>query len=523
MRTFNFSPSKRKSAEKERKKMEILGTLFFASVVIYLISLPLKGERLPFWYHLLPFASIVFAAAQLTLEGFRWQSAALYILSILIFLLTLPNFISGLRGNRVGRRTKTWIRIVGLAAGIILCALSLLASLNFPRFKFPTPTGEYAVGTNYVLLTDGSRSDFVEGSPGDSRTISVRAWYPARKNPAGKPCQYQKAGSAESIARLFQMPPFLLNYLSQIQTHSYENAKMPETDKIYPVIIFSPSAWMNQTTAVNEELASHGFVVLAVGHTSTEPFIYDSEGNIKPLDSRSPYHFKLRQELYSDEVESIKDQIIRCTEINSKRELHQRLNRYQPANVEDIQMRAADIRFLIDKLPEINTSVFSGKLDPDRIGVFGFSKGGATAGEVCVTDTRVEAGLNMDGFMYGDIVDTPLKRPFMFMHSTPAVEAAFINDWFYREAQNTAYMLKIKGTTHSNFGDLSLFGGIFKKRGVLGGIDGGRCVEIQRAYVLAFFDKHLRGNDSPLLDIESMRYPEVEFVMKSDDMISSIL
>jgi hypothetical protein len=121
----------------------------------------------------------------------------------------------------------------------------------------------------------------------------------------------------------------------------------------------------------------------------------------------------------------------------------------------------------------------------------------------------------MDGFMYGRIVQAPLATPFMFMHSVSAMESAWINDWFYENSRATSYMLKIRGTTHANYGDLSLFDGIFRSRGVLGAIDGVRCIEIQRAYTLAFFAAHLTGERPDLLAGPSPEYPEVEFVSKS--------
>ena len=127
----------------------------------------------------------------------------------------------------------------------------------------------------------------------------------------------------------------------------------------------------------------------------------------------------------------------------------------------------------------------------------------------------MKAGLNMDGFMYGKIVENPIKVPFMYMHSVSSDESAFINDWFYKQTKNMAYMLKIKGTVHSNYGDFSLFDGIFKEQGLLGPIDGERCVEIQRAYILAFFNKHLKGRESDLLNESSTTYPEVEFFLKN--------
>ena len=413
--------------------------------------------------------------------------------------------------KKTGKKTG-WVS--SFITGIVICSICILASVKFPEFKFPKPTGKFAVGTKYFLLKDNSRSGLKEDTSDDKRTISVRVWYPAQKPADGKPIAYQNQDSIKGIAQLFRIPFFLLNYLTQIETHSFENALLPEIDTRFPVIIFSPSGWMNHTTAVNEELASHGFVVFAVGHALSEPCIYDANGVVKIINYYNLYNQKLREELNSNQVESIKDRIINCTDIKQKKELHQQLNASQPLNVKDIQMRAQDISFLMDTLPELNTELFSGKLDLDHIGVMGFSKGGATAGELCVVDERIKAGLNMDGFMYGKIVENPIKVPFMYMHSVSAIESAFINDWFYQETKNSAYMLKIKGTVHSNYGDFSLFDGIFKEQGILGPIDGQRCVEIQRAYVLAFFNKHLKDEPSDLLSEGSTAYPEVEFFMR---------
>jgi hypothetical protein len=45
-----------------------------------------------------------------------------------------------------------------------------------------------------------------------------------------------------------------------------------------------------------------------------------------------------------------------------------------------------------------------------------------------------------------------------------------------------------------------------------GTIDGPRVAAVARAYVGAFFDLHLRGVRSTLLDAASPRYPEIRFV-----------
>ncbi len=70
----------------------------------------------------------------------------------------------------------------------------------------------------------------------------------------------------------------------------------------------------------------------------------------------------------------------------------------------------------------------------------------------------------------------------------------------------------MKGTTHFNYSDFSLFSPEFRKAGLLGSIDGARVETIINTYVVAFFGKYLRGNKTPALDVPSGEYPEVEFL-----------
>jgi hypothetical protein len=50
--------------------------------------------------------------------------------------------------------------------------------------------------------------------------------------------------------------------------------------------------------------------------------------------------------------------------------------------------------------------------------------------------------------------------------------------------------------------------------GVFGTIDGDRMATIINRYLLAFFDKHLKGVDSPLLHAPATEFPEVEFLAR---------
>jgi hypothetical protein len=71
---------------------------------------------------------------------------------------------------------------------------------------------------------------------------------------------------------------------------------------------------------------------------------------------------------------------------------------------------------------------------------------------------------------------------------------------------STAYYVAVKGTRHFNYSDFSLFSPDNQKAGILGSIDGARMERIMNDYVLACFDKYLRGKDSPLLKAPWAKY-----------------
>ena len=128
------------------------------------------------------------------------------------------------------------------------------------------------------------------------------------------------------------------------------------------------------------------------------------------------------------------------------------------------------------------------------------------------TDARCKAGINLTGFMYGDIVDIDLVEPFMFVTEEELwCRDCYVNDLFYKRAKNSAYQMKIRGARHASFGDPALWGGIFQSLADGANIDGRSMTRIVNAYTLAFFDKHLNGMEVPLLDGPSADYPEVVF------------
>ena len=83
--------------------------------------------------------------------------------------------------------------------------------------------------------------------------------------------------------------------------------------------------------------------------------------------------------------------------------------------------------FALDQLERLNTSDpsgrFLGRLDMQRVGVFGHSLGGATALQFCHDDSRCKAGIDVDGAPLGNVIAEGVTQPFMFLLSDHSGES----------------------------------------------------------------------------------------------------
>lgn len=81
----------------------------------------------------------------------------------------------------------------------------------------------------------------------------------------------------------------------------------------------------------------------------------------------------------------------------------------------------ADVRFVLDQLQEMNLHdhFWHAHLDLAKIGIVGHSMGGTTAALATKEESRILAGVNLDGSTYPgineDIRPVPVHKPFMFV------------------------------------------------------------------------------------------------------------
>jgi predicted dienelactone hydrolase len=441
----------------------------------------LRGRRLR-WVAFLPGLAAFFGVIHLLVEGHRWQMVPVYALAVLLFALSIVRFrraasltdAAALHGHRI-------LVAVGSASGL-LCLVGVAALLvAFPVFRLPEPTGPFAVGTTRLHLVDSARSETFTADPDDRRELLVQVWYPAEMAPGARPGAY------------WESAPFLLNQLALVETHSYPDAPFANAQSPFPVLIFSHGyllGYVSQNTVQMEELASHGYVVFSIAHPYGALVVTYPDG---------------RRVLFSEDrlwaaLDVLTEQAAATSLID-----------------ESLRIWTADTIFVMDELERMNAgeraSVFTGRLDLARLGVFGMSFGGATAGQVCLVDSRCRAGINLDGSQFGDLHDRAIERPFMVMYDE-ATEG--MNDFVYEQARDAVYRITVKGSLHTDFTDMALMSPFLKRVGIFGPIDGQRVVRILNDYTLAFFDQHLKGKEVPLLDGPSPDYPEVDFESRND-------
>ncbi len=113
----------------------------------------------------------------------------------------------------------------------------------------------------------------------------------------------------------------------------------------------------------------------------------------------------------------------------------------------DVSGRLKDLTFLLDETERLNAgdSFFMGRLDLNRIGVYGLSYGGMVS-ETCRRDARVRCAVFWDPTSLA-INGTGLPKPFL----TALGDSNFFeseNQAFFAKATTNAYYLKIRNAQH---------------------------------------------------------------------------
>ena len=247
------------------------------------------------------------------------------------------------------------------------------------------------------------------------------------------------------------LPP---DALSMVRTNAVSDAPPAGRQRSRPLVVLSPGFTNSRSvlTGLAEDLASHGYVVAGIDHT------YESFATAFP-DGR----------------------VTTCLARETRRSSEGFWEKLMAG-------RAADVSFVLNELTGAHPAWPGAALiDPSRIAMAGHSIGGAAAIAALLADSRIRAGIDMDGTIPTPIPDHGLSRPFLFLgkqsNYTPGSGGA-VTTWERDWPRLTGWKrwLVVAGAIHASFTDLAL---LADQAGidVGAGLPGARSLDITRAYV----------------------------------------
>ena len=247
--------------------MRLIETLLLLTLLVFAGTLFWKAERRPQWVYGAPVISLLLVVVHLWIEGARWQLVPTYGLTGIFAVLALAAW--GTRSSSASQSDRKWLRLSGVVCSLVLIGITAAAATALPVFQLPPPSGDYAVGTQKLLLEDKDRPEVITEDPDDHRELVVRVWYPADRQNASTRTSYMPSEEAAAFARKYGLPAFTTSHLRLVETHAFEGAPVADDQPEYPVLLFShgynvpPSMYASLLPAI----ASHGFVIFAVNHT----------------------------------------------------------------------------------------------------------------------------------------------------------------------------------------------------------------------------------------------------------------
>ncbi|MFF7748451.1 alpha/beta hydrolase family protein [Streptomyces sp. NPDC007971] len=359
------------------------------------------------------------------------------------------------------------------------------------QLNMPAPTGQYSVGMVGLHLVDKSRTDpYVPG--GKHRELMVSLWYPATSTSGHYQAPWMSSISGAHFLASRGLSP---QQVTLPRTAGHVLAPVNTKLGKLPVLLYSTGLHSDRAmgTALAQDLASRGYLVVTVDHTHD-----------------------------ANEVQFPGNRL----EVNT-----------MPAgshSSDTLKVRAADIKFVINQLgtisnggnPDVGHATLptglSKNVDMSRIGMFGWSLGGAAVDTAMQLDHRIAAGANLDGQFFGTAPSKDLDRPFMLFSSgthNRNNDGSWRTLWSHLKGYRVD--VQLHGAAHLSFSDNEWM--VPQEAGLLGlsqaqiqqqygTIDPNRAVAVQRAYLAAFFDQELRHRHSTLLDGPDRKYPEISFV-----------
>lgn len=358
---------------------------------------------------------------------------------------------------------------IALMSMLLFSSCSTIIPLLIPFQDIPAPTGSFSVGTRVFNWEDNKREEWFTEKEGDFRKIVVQVWYPTDEVSGNKaPYIDFPQHRVRPISEQVELPPFMIKHIQDVNSNSYLNAALKSAIELYPLVIFSHGlgGMRMQNTIQMEELASRGFIALAMDHP------YDANITVYKDGSSADYRSAIVGEVTTEEFWNI-----RLPQINT---------------------RVADVSYVLDHIQEIQDGddSFWNMIDLGRVGIMGHSFGGGTAIVASSRDTRLDACIALDGWLVPieeSIIKKGLMVPFLFMGQTYWTNPVNYEnlDTLIAASTASAEKLILDGTKHFDYSDTPQFNTASSKFGISGSMDLDELRILLNSRIVSFFELNL--------------------------------
>jgi len=357
----------------------------------------------------------------------------------------------------------------------------------------PASTGPFGVGRKLLEWTDHARRE-----PADTtqvRRVPIWVWYPSAKADSNwSEAPLSADWRAAQTAYLTQkIGPEGASFLAQLQVRARTDAPIVRGKERFPVLIFGPGhTWLpTDYSTLIEELVSHGYVVVGYVPTSLASATRLSSGRI----------------------------------LKATLDIHQQDVCFQDALL--VRRKLA--------LLDAPDSWLLGRIDLNRVGMFGHSQGGAAALVAAARDSTVCPVVNLDSDLMGTALTVSTTQPcLMISHDERPDITSEPNQGVRRGRERSEYRrhadwvratdkapvslrVRIEDTQHMNFADLALIAPSVmtaaQRRNRLSSLDGARGLAVAADLTRLFFDRILKGGPSYTLESIEKQYPEVQALL----------
>lgn len=344
----------------------------------------------------------------------------------------------------------------------------------------PQPTGPFGIGKSIHHIIDTTRNE--KHGPG-KRELLIYIYYPTDEKFISPYAHDILPILKENLQQAMNVTSDKLNYLDSSQEHSKLHASLSTRHEEFPLLFFSPGLGdpVETYTALLEEMASQGYIVIAINHTyGVDPSVFPN-GKIIRMNSELARFWYATERSFEDIVD------------------------------EEHEWWLQDSNFVINSIKNISENdsfaFLAGRINYNSMGFFGHSFGGSLALQICRDRKDIHACVDIDGIVFGpqskrsklvnvpcmfiladqEVTDEELKKHHIARERYDQLVIPRHPRLLYNELKQACYFVTVKESDHNSFSDLNLLKYPITKDG-----NPREVINATRMVLLQFFNHYLK-------------------------------